>query len=128
MNEINDNQMCFSGVKLKILQILAGLEKKEFAKKVGTTDAMIWKYETGRAKPNKKRIEKMAEILGAAIEDFYDLPEAEAKKYKTAIDSLPFDFSQDQKRFIYYFMTRSSTQKQELMGILKGLLINDFLE
>lgn len=52
----------------KLARMSAGLSQKELAEKIGVSESLIAKYETGRARPNKFRLERIAQILNVTPE------------------------------------------------------------
>ncbi len=51
-------------VKLKECRKRAGLSQEELASRIGVTQRSLTDYECGRAVPRRRRIERMADILG----------------------------------------------------------------
>jgi len=51
--------------------VVAGIKKKDLAKKVGVTPVMMSHYLAGKQKPSVSRAIKMAEILKVKVTDIF---------------------------------------------------------
>jgi transcriptional regulator with XRE-family HTH domain len=59
---------------LRSLREQAGLTREQLAHKAGLTSGVIYKLETGRARPRYDTVVKIAEALGVSIAEI-ELPE-----------------------------------------------------
>lgn len=44
-----------------------GLTQKTFADRIGTTDKVVWTYESGRCEPSLAMLKQIAEVLGVSV-------------------------------------------------------------
>lgn len=53
----------------KLARMKAGLTQLELARKLGCSESLIAKWETGRGKPNPEKLEQLCKLLGCRPED-----------------------------------------------------------
>lgn len=44
-----------------------GFTQKSFAEKIGTTDKVVWTYESGKCEPSLSMLKQIAEVLGVSV-------------------------------------------------------------
>ena len=54
---------------LKERRKAAGLSQQEVAKAMGVNQSAVCQWETGKIKPRKKRLEKLAELYHCSVEE-----------------------------------------------------------
>lgn len=57
--------------KLVIARTLAGLTQKDAAEKIGTTQKMVWSWETGRVTPRESSRKRLAKVYGVNYEELF---------------------------------------------------------
>lgn len=68
------------GENIKKLRKNIGLSQVQLAEKLDTTQKVITDYETGRSKPPRKRLPKIANFFGITIEDLIGEENLEQKQ------------------------------------------------
>lgn len=58
-------------VKMVISRTLAGLNQQEAADKIGTTQKMVWAWETGRNIPRESSRKRIAKAYGVNYEELF---------------------------------------------------------
>ena len=133
MTKKNDSGKIFSGKKLQLMRVLAGMEIQDLVEQLGTNNSVVWKYESQNNEdrpdkdgitPRPDRLKRMADILDCSVDDFFIDPDQE-KRNKAAIDSLSVRLSHQDKSFVYFFLSRPRMEKERLLGILQGMLLSD---
>ena len=56
------------GKRLRWLRQKVGMTQRELGEKVGTSDAMISYYESGRVVPSAERLEDLADVFGVSMD------------------------------------------------------------
>jgi len=58
--------------RLIIARTIAGLNQKEAADKIGTTQKMVWLWETGKIIPRESSRKRIANAYGVNYEELFD--------------------------------------------------------
>jgi len=58
--------------KFKLARMKAGLTQLELAKKLGVSESLITKWETGRGKPRGVKLEMLAQVLNVKPEELVE--------------------------------------------------------
>lgn len=61
-------------IDLKAMRLSRNLTQEELAKKLGTTQQAVARWEKGQGLPRKSKLEKLAALFGVPISSFYDVP------------------------------------------------------
>lgn len=59
------------GDRIKALRELKGLSQEKVAEQCDTNSSVVSRWETGRNKPSDRFQQKLADVLGVNIDDFY---------------------------------------------------------
>lgn len=58
-----------TGERIKLARLCAGLTRAELAKELCVSDVMVYNYETGKANVHPRKLKKIAEVCGIAVEE-----------------------------------------------------------
>ncbi|WP_076170661.1 helix-turn-helix domain-containing protein [Clostridium botulinum] len=113
------------GAKIKLERKKKGITQKQLAKKLGKSESIIRKYESGNVIPSIEMYEQIADILDVPIDKIIVLPPQE----KTEIDSFEMIYDFIDKYFNLYNYTDllkeiPFPEQMELALNIKNLLQN----
>ena len=66
----------FDGDELKARRVAAGLGRRKFAARLGTSISQVWKWEAGQWRPSQPYLDKICAVLGCEPGDLACEPDA----------------------------------------------------
>ncbi|MBN2138183.1 MAG: helix-turn-helix transcriptional regulator [Sedimentisphaerales bacterium] len=110
----------FSGKKLKLVRIRAGLQQTELAEKLKCNSTEIWRYEKGRTQPRPERVVEIANILGVKPDELtIEEPDPSAFDSPAFIDT---PFTGQEREILRSVLTLPPIRQAKVIGYLEGFI------
>ena len=91
-----------------------GFTQKTFADRIGTTDKVVWTYESGRCEPSLDMLKQIAAVLGVSVG--YLVGSEDEFGY-----SVPAEFSDDEKKLLTFYRGIDKTQQRAILRTAESL-------
>lgn len=114
--------MVFSGQQFRKIVKRSGFKATEVAKALGASDSTLWKYGHDMIMPRPQRIKDMANILSVEVSDFNFKENTDEDLQGNNFTS---PFTEQEQKFINFFLTCPRVRQEKLLGLFEGILIGE---
>ena len=94
------------------------LTQKSFAEKIGTTDKVIWTYESGKCEPSISMLKQIAALFGVTVGYLIGAEDEFGH-------SAPSDLTEDDKKLLAYYHGMDPTQQRAILRTAESFYVDN---